>query len=53
MANPNDVLSSVQAVKRVVAWYRTAKLIQTIMLELFGIVVFAYVDCGAVIHVYR
>ena len=28
----------------VVAWYRTAKLIQKIMLELFHIVVFAYVD---------
>ena len=28
----------------VVAWYRTAKLIQTIMLDLFHIVVFAYVD---------
>ena len=28
----------------VVAWYRTAKLIQTIMLELFDIIVFAYVD---------
>jgi len=28
----------------VVAWYRTAKLLQTVMLELFDIVVFAYVD---------
>ena len=28
----------------VVAWYRTAKLIQCIMLELFDIVVFVYVD---------
>lgn len=28
----------------VVAWYRTAKMIQCIMQELFGIVVFAYVD---------
>jgi len=28
----------------VVAWYRTAKLLQKVMLELFDIVVFAYVD---------
>ena len=28
----------------VVAWYRTAKVIQTLLLDLFGIVVFCYVD---------